>query len=133
MGPCLATITCKHQRGARSGIVRELNIRRFVADDKRTRQLDIMLARSHIEHASLRFSTLTGDPVARISDFGMMRAVVDRVDSRPLPCEILNHCRVNSLESFFGVYSAGDARLIGYDYCFEPGPIDQAHGLGRPG
>src|SRR5882762_462144 len=92
-----------------------LEIRRAVADQKRSCSVDRPFGEQLLDHAWSRLAQIRGAAIALDGALGMVRAEFDAVDMRAALAKLQVHPVVEIVHVVFAVEAARDARLIGHE------------------
>src|SRR5205085_12607485 len=83
-----------------------------VADHPALREVEIKIARRSFNQSGLRLATIASKLKGRRADRWMMRAIVDRVEPRPITLKLLAQYVVHQLDQIFCEIAARHTRLI---------------------
>src|ERR1051325_4364380 len=79
--PLSEPVAAQNKRRSQSRVSRELNVTISIADHPARTPIDLKLLRRAIDQSRLRLATIAIDPVRRVSDSRMVRAVVNRIET----------------------------------------------------
>jgi hypothetical protein len=115
-----------NQYAPSAGAVGEIDVKVTITNQKRTAQVQGMLASRTFEHSEFRLAA-----IAAVG--GSVRAIVNALDTRTAGGKLPGHELVDSAHKRLGKIAAADAGLIRNDDNGQPGFIQAANGIRNKG